>query len=159
MAYTNYEFYTTEYYGDVVPKEKFPKYIERACNRIDDITFDRLVDGLPSDQQSNVRVQKAVCAVADVLYLIETVRKASIETVGTIKREDGSVTGKQIASLSSGSESISYVTGTNGTGKDIYSQAAMNKQVENVLIRQAATEYLQGVADANGVNLLYAGVR
>ena len=159
MAYTNYEFYTTEYYGDVVPEENFPKYIESACNRIDGITFDRLVDGLPSDQQSNVRVQKAVCAVADVLYLIETVRKASIETVGTIKREDGSVTGKQIASLSSGSESISYVTGTNGTGKDIYSQAAMNKQVENVLIRQAATEYLQGVADANGVNLLYAGVR
>ena len=118
-----------------------------------------MVDGLPSDQRSNVRVQKAVCAVADVLYLIETVRKASIETVGTIKREDGSVTGKQIASLSSGSESISYVTGTNGTGKDIYSQAAMNKQVENVLIRQVATEYLQGVADANGVNLLYAGVR
>ena len=159
MAYTNYEFYTTEYYGDVVPEEDFPKYIERACNRIDGITFDRLVDGLPSDKQSNVRIQKAVCAVADVLYLIETVRKASIETVGTIKREDGSVTGKQIASLSSGSESISYVTGTNGTGKDIYSQAAMNKQVENVLIRQAATEYLQGVADANGVNLLYAGVR
>ena len=159
MTYTNYEFYTTEYYGDVVPEEKFPKYIERACNRIDGITFDRLVDGLPFDQQSNVRVQKAVCAVADVLYLIDTVRKASIETVGTIKREDGSVTGKQIASISSGSESISYVNGTNGTGKDIYSQAAMNKQVENVLIRQAATEYLQEVADANGVNLLYAGVR
>lgn len=159
MAYTNYEFYTTEYYGDAVPEEEFPKYIERACDRIDSITFDRLVDGSPSDQRANVRVQKAACAVADVLYQIDAVRKASIETVGTIKREDGSVTGKQIASVSSGSESISYVTGTNGTGKDIYSQAAMNKQVENVLVRQVATEYLQGVADNNGVNLLYAGVR
>lgn len=159
MSYTDYEFYKTKYYGDVVPEEDFLKYTERAGDRIDNMTFNRLVDGLPTELRANVMVQKAVCAVADVLYQIDAIRKASMETVGTIKHEDGTVTGKRISSVSSGSESISYVTGTNSTGGDIYSQAAMNKQVENVLVMQTATEYLQGVADANGVNLLYAGVR
>ena len=49
MAYADYKFYTEKYYGDTVPESDFPKYVERASDRIDMITFDRLVDGLPDD--------------------------------------------------------------------------------------------------------------
>ena len=158
MAYTDYEFYTTKYYGDTVPESEFPKYVDRASDRIDMITFDRLVDGLPEDERANTKVKKAVCAVADCLYQIDEVKKASMATVGTVTREDGTMTGKIVSSVSSGSESISYVTGISGNGADIYSQAAMDKKVENVLLRQAATEYLAGVVDNKGVCLLYAGL-
>ena len=50
MAYTDYQFYTTKYFGDAVTEEEFPKYAERASERVDSITFDRLVDGLPENE-------------------------------------------------------------------------------------------------------------
>ncbi len=158
MAYTDIEFYKTKYYGDTVPDESIEKYLEKASDRIDMITFDRLVDGFPDDERAQTKVKKAVCAVADCLYQIDEVKKASMATVGTVTREDGTMTGKMVSSVSSGSESISYITGTTGSGSDIYSQAAMDKKVENVLLRQVATEYLANVGDKKGINLLSARI-
>ena len=158
MAYVDFEFYTAKYYGDAVPEEFFQKYAERASDRIDQITFDRLIDGFPEDERAKTKVQKAVCAVTDAIYQIDQIRKSNMETVGTVKREDGTVTGRAVSSVSSGSESISYVTGTSGTNSDIYSQAAMDKKVENLLILQVATDYLAGVTDKKGICLLYAGL-
>lgn len=158
MAYADYQFYTEKYYGDTVPETDFPKYADRASDRIDMITFDRLVDGLPEDERSQTKIKKAVCALADAIYQIDQVKKASMETVGTVVREDGTVTGKAVSSVSSGSESISYVTGTSGSNTDIYSQASTSKETENVLLRQIATEYLAGVTDKKGICLLYAGL-
>lgn len=158
MAYADYQFYTEKYYGDTVPETDFPKYADRANDRIDAITFDRLIDGLPENERAQTKVKKAVCAVADAIYQIDQIKKASMETVGTVVREDGTVTGKAVSSVSSGSESISYVTGTSGSNTDIYSQAAMDKKVENVLLRQIATDYLAGVVDKKGICLLYAGL-
>ena len=158
MAYADYKFYTEKYYGDTVPESGFPKYVERASDRIDMITFDRLVDGLPDDERSQTKIKKAVCALSDAIYQIDQIKKASMETVGTVVREDGTVTGKAVSSVSSGAESISYVTGTSGSNSDIYSQAAMDKKVENVLLRQIATDYLAVVVDKKGICLLYAGL-
>lgn len=158
MAYADYQFYTEKYYGDTVPESDFQKYAERASDRIDAITFDRLIDGLPENERAQTKVKKAVCAVADAIYQIDQIKKASMETVGTVTREDGTVVNKSVSSVSSGSESISYVTGTSGSNTDIYSQAAMDKKVENVLLRQIATDYLAGVVDKKGICLLYAGL-
>ena len=158
MVYADYQFYTEKYYGDTVPESEFPKYEDRASDHMDMITFDRLVEGMPEDERSQTRIKKAVCPLADAIYQIDQIKKASMETVGTVVREDGTVTGKAVSSVSSGSESISYVTGTTGNNTDIYSQAAMDKKVENVLLRQIATDYLAGVVDKNGICLLYAGI-
>lgn len=158
MAYADYQFYTEKYYGDTVPESDFPKYEDRASDRINMITFDRLVDGLPDDERMVVKIKKAVCALADTIYQIDQIKKASMETVGTVVREDGTVTGKAVSSVSSGAESISYVTGTSGSNTDIYSQAAMDKKVENVLLQQIATDYLSGAVDKKGICLLYAGL-
>lgn len=158
MAYADYQFYTTTYYGDTVPESDFPKYAERASDRIDMITFDRLVDGLPDDERSQTKIKKAVCALADAIYQIDQVKKASMEAVGTVTREDGTVVSKAVSSVSSGSESISFTTGPSGGTESIYGQAAIDKKVESVLLYQVAMEYLSGVTDKKGICLLYAGL-
>lgn len=158
MAYADYEFYTSKFFGDTVPESEFPKYAERASDRIDQYTFDRLVDGLPDNERAKTKVQKAVCAVADAIYQIEQIKKASVDATGTIQREDGTVVNKTVSSISSGNESISYATGNNAMGNSIYAQASMDKKVENVLLLNIATEYLSGVTNNDGVCLLYAGL-
>lgn len=158
MAYTDYTFYINEYCGDVVPETDFPKYVSRASDRIDTITFDRLADGLPSDARANQKVQKAVCSVAEALYQIDSVKNALLNNLGTVETEDGKVTGKTVSSVTAGSESITYSTGMSDASKTVYAQAVMDKKVENILIRQIAGEYLYGVTDDSGVCLLYAGI-
>lgn len=157
MAYTDYEFYKNKFYGDTVPESDFLKYAERASDRIDQYTFDRLVDGLPENERVKTKVQKAVCAVADTMYQIDQIKKASMDTVGTIQKEDGTVVNKAVSSVSSGNESISYATGSNISG-NVYAQASMDKKVENALLLNVATEYLAGATNDKGVCLLYAGL-
>ena len=65
MAYADYEFYTTSYFGSVVPETDFPRMVERASEFIDLMTSDRLVDGLPTDERSQKRIKKAVCSLAE----------------------------------------------------------------------------------------------
>ena len=158
MAYADYQFYTEKYYGDTVPDDSIDNYLEKASDRIDTITFDRLVDGLPENERAQTKVKKAVCAVADALYQIDRIKKSSMESVGTVTREDGTVVSKAVSSVSSGSESISYATGSSGGTESIYGQAAIDKKVESVLLYQVAMEYLSGVTDKKGICLLYAGM-
>lgn len=158
MAYADYQFYTEKYYGDTVPESDFPKYVERASDRIDAITFDRLVNGFPDEERAVTKVKKSVCAVADALYQIDQIKKASMESVGIVTREDGTVVSKAVSSVSSGSESISFATGSSGGAESIYGQAAVDKKVESVLLYQVAMEYLSGVTDKKGICLLYAGM-
>ena len=107
MAYTDYEFYKSKFYGDTVPESDFLKYAERASDRIDQYTFDRLVDGLPENERAKTKVQKAVCAVADEMYKVDQARNSLMDNIGTIQREDGTVINKTVSSISSGNESIS----------------------------------------------------
>ena len=158
MAYTDYAFYKNEYYGNVVSETDFPKYADRASDRVDEITFDRLADGLPSDSRANKKVQKAVCSVAETLYQIDSIKNTLLSNLGTVETEDGKVTGKTVSSVTAGSESITYSTGMSDASKTVYAQAAMDKKVENILLQQSAGQYLYGVKDDKGEYLLYAGI-
>ena len=51
MAYADYEFYKTSFFGATVPESDFMRFSERASDFIDMMTFDRLADGLPSDER------------------------------------------------------------------------------------------------------------
>lgn len=150
MAYTDYEFYTNKYFGDVVPETDFPKYAERASNRIDRITFDRIAHMYPDDSKMDKKIQEATCAVAEALYQIDIAKRASMEAFERIQQEDGTVTGKVVSSVSSGSESRTYATGSSGNASNIYAQAAMDKKTENMVIYQTSVEYLSGVTDDEG---------
>lgn len=165
MAYTDFEFYTTTYHGNVVPEADFSRIADRASDFLDVITFDRLIDGLPDNDRAKTKVQKAVCAVAEKLYELELADKQALSAAagGTSSSGSGGATSGVITSRSAGSESISYASPSemaNGakTWSAVY-QAAGNPQETNKILESTARLYLTGVKDNNGVNLLYAGVR
>lgn len=165
MAYTDFEFYATIYHGNVVPEADFPRISDRASDFLDVITFDRLVDGLPSDERAATKVQKAVCAVSDRLYELELAEKQAnaAALAGASSGTSGGATSGIISSRSAGSESISYAslsdTASGAKNWSAVYQAAGNPQETNKILESAARLYLTGVKDNNGVNLLYAGVR
>ena len=79
MAYADYEFYTTKYYGSAIPdSQSFDKEAERASDFLDIITFERLVNGLPDNERAQTKIKKAVCALADKLYGLELVEKQAL---------------------------------------------------------------------------------
>lgn len=168
MAYTTFTFYENTYHGNVVPAEDFDRIADRASDFLDVITFDRLADGLPSDERAATKVQKAVCAVCDKLYQLELADKQALSAAagGTSSGGSGGTGGVNagvITSRSAGSESISYASPSemaNGakTWSAVY-QAAGDEQATNKLLYDTAKVYLMGVRDNEGVPLLYAGMR
>ena len=165
MVYTDFTFYENTYHGNVVPADDFDRIADRASDFLDTITFDRLADGLPSDERAATKVQKAVCAVAEKLYELELAEKQAnaAALAGASSGTSGGATSGVIASRSAGSESISYAslsdTASGAKNWSAVYQAAGNPQETNRILESAARMYLTGVKDNNGVNLLYAGVR
>ena len=164
MAYADYEFYTTKYYGSAIPDyQLFNKQAERASDFLDIVTRDRLVDGLPDNERAQTKIKKAVCALADKLYGLELAEKQALSAAaGSLTSGTGGATTGVIASKSSGSESISYASPSeiaNGAKawSDTYSVAG-NEQETNKLLYDTAKVYLMGVKDNEGTPLLYAGL-
>lgn len=165
MAYADYEFYTTSYFGSVVPETDFPRLAERASDFVDTMTFDRLVDGLPTNERSQKRIKKAVCSLAELMYQIELAEKnatnAAVSGASTAIGSGGSTTGI-VTSVSSGSESISYATpqqiGTSAKEWSAVYAAAGDVQKTNDLLLKTALPLLMGVRMDDGIPILYAGV-
>ena len=82
MAYCDYDFYTNKYLGNVITEADFPRLSERASEKLDRLTFDRLSmseDGTIStsivyatheeietlDEKTSTRVKKAVCKIVN----------------------------------------------------------------------------------------------
>ena len=165
MAYADYEFYTTSYFGSVVPETNFPRLAERASDFVDTVTFDRLVDGLPTNERSQKRIKKAVCSLAELMYQIELAEKnatnAAASGTSTTIGSGGSTTGI-VTSVSSGSESISYATpqqiGASAKEWSAVYAAAGDVQKTNDLLLKTALPLLMGVRTDDGIPVLYAGV-
>lgn len=160
MAYTDYDFYKNKYYGNVVPEADFLRTAERASDFLDQITFDRLIDGLPDNERAKEKVQKATCAVCDKIYQMELAEKQALSAADKGTSSEGSGT---ITSRSAGSESISYASPTEmansaKTWSAVY-QAVGNADETNKLLLDTAKSYLTGVKDNKGKYLLYAGVK
>lgn len=146
---TDIIFYKTEFYGNTIPEDEFAKYESMAEDKIHTLTFDRLAVGLPSDSRAAVRVQKAVCAVADLLYQIAQ------ETLSqTVTKDENGNCHRAISSITACGESISYTTNS----ASAISKAVSDVSYKNRLICQTVSEYISNVPDDKGVNLLYAGL-
>ena len=165
MAYADYDFYKTSYFGSVVPETDFPKLAEKASDFIDAMTFDRLVDGLPTNERSQKRIKKAVCSLAELMYQIELAEKnatnAAASGISTTIGSGGSTTGI-VTSVSSGSESISYATPQQigASAKEwsaVYSTVG-DTQKTNDLLLKTSLPLLMGVRTDEGIPVLYAGV-
>lgn len=152
MAYADFTFYTESFYGDTLTVENANKWLERASDELDAFTFRRLTSAFPTETAHVVKVKKAVCAIADALYLIDLQRIAA----SAQQAPDGSYRGA-VTSISSGKESISYAV--NGAASaSVYAAAAASADAQTALLRDIAATYLSNIPDNNGVNLLYAGV-
>ena len=150
MAYADYTFYRDSYYSDVLTESTAAKWLEAASDELDTLTYGRLTFAFPTVEAHATKVRKAVCAIADALYCIDTQRKAA----GAQQAADGSYRGA-IASVSSGRESISYTTGS--AASSAYAAAAADSAVQARLIADITARYLANIPDACGVNLLYGG--
>nr|DAD85509.1 MAG TPA: Head Tail Connector Protein [Siphoviridae sp. ct0Xn2] len=164
MAYADYKFYT-ESFGNVVPETDFPRLAEKASDFIDTMTFNRLVDGLPTNERSQKRIKKAVCSLTELMYQIELAEKnatnAATSGTSTMFGAGGNSTGI-VTSVSSGSESISYATPQQkASGAKEWSAvyaAAGDVQKTNDLLLKTALPLLMGVRTDEGVPILYAGM-
>lgn len=150
MAYADFDFYKNGYYGSNLTEQNATLFLERASDELDAVTFNRLVDAFPEVEAHISKVKKAVCAVADAIFLVEAHREA----VAMQKAEDGTYRGS-VASVSSGRESIHYQN--TSANASVYAAAAANEQAFKALIRDTACTYFAGIPDARGTNLLYAG--
>lgn len=164
MAYADYEFYTTSYFGSVVPEADFPRLAERASDFVDTMTFDRLVGGLPENECSQKRIKKAVCSLAELMYQIELAEKNAINQASA-SATDTNVGGKStgiVTSVNSGSESISFATpqqiGASAKEWSAVYAAAGDVQKTNDLLLKTALPILMGVRTDDGIPILYAGV-
>ena len=164
MAYADYEFYKTSFFGNVVPESDFMRMSERASDFIDSLTFDRLADGLPSDDRQQKRIKKAVCSLAELMYQIELAEKNAINQASA-SATDTNAGGKStgiVTSVSSGSESISYATpqqiGSSAKEWSAVYAAAGDVQKTNDLLLKTALPLLMGVRTDDGIPVLYAGV-
>lgn len=165
MAYADYEFYKTSFFGNVVPESDFNRFSERASDFIDVLTFDRLVDGLPGDERQQNRIKKAVCSAADILYQIDIAEQnaAAAAATGTATTlPGGGTTTGIVTSVSSGSESRSYATpqqiGASAKEWSAVYAAAGDIQKTNDLLLKTALPLLMGVRTDDGIPVLYAGV-
>lgn len=163
MAYVDYEFYQKSFFGNVVPESDFMRMSERASDFIDSLTFDRLADGLPSDDRQQKRIKKAVCSLAELMYQIELAENNAINQASA-SATDTNAGGKStgiVTSVSSGSESISYATPQQigASAKEwsaVYAAAGDVKKTNNLLYK-TALPLLMGVRTDEGIPILYAG--
>jgi hypothetical protein len=154
MAYTTFTFYEQTYHGNVVPAEDFDRIADRASDFLDTITFDRLADGLPSNERAATR---------DKLYQLELADKQAMSAAagGTSSGGPGAAEGV-VTSRSAGSESISYASPSEmANGAKAWStvyQATGDAQATNKNLEDTARLYLTGLRTDEGVLLLYAGL-
>ena len=100
-------------------------------------------------------VKRCICALVDFLNQIDEAERNANSVGQYTERADGSLQGKVVSSVSAGNESISYAVGKSVDTSIV--NAIKNSQNKEMEIYSFITSRLSGIADANGVNLLYGG--
>lgn len=131
---TTYGFYKETYYGDTIEESAFSKWLSRATDKIMQLTYGNITES--AVEIYNTQVQKATCALMDLLYELDKAMKtANSKEAGNIK------------SMSSGGESVTYEeTAT------LVTKVLADKMAQKRLMYDTIAEYL------SGTGLLYAGV-
>ena len=156
MNYATYSDYIA-LYGDGISTATFDRLLWDASRVMDDHTtgldhLPKLRTYFPTDSYDAESIKRCACELVALMYRVEEAEKASS---GYVVREDGTAVGKRVASVSSGSESISYATSGNVSAVDA---AVTDLGARRSLFLDTVRKYLSGCKDANGVNLLFMGV-
>nr|DAG36392.1 MAG TPA: Head Tail Connector Protein [Caudoviricetes sp.] len=120
MAYADYKFYT-ESFGNVVPEADFPRLAERASDFVDTMTFDRLVDGLPTNERSQKRIKKAVCSLTELMYQVELAEK-NATSYAAMNGSSVSTSPGKYGLVADGDGNIQLVHGASAVNNDVNAQ-------------------------------------
>lgn len=152
MNYATYDEYLSIYGKSEYIESAFNRLNYEASRRIErqttGIGYNKLREAFPTDEDAAEAVLRCCCKLINTMAKIEDAQNST----GFIKREDGTVMGSVVKSVSSGSESITYDTGNSSTVA-----AAGDKASRDLMYSDIISEYLSGYNDANGVPLLYMG--
>lgn len=153
--YITLEQYTQIY--DAIDDKTFNRLCFDACRVMDIHTtgidnVKKLKLFFPSDSDTAEAVKRCAAKLINLLHQID---KAEESAAGAYENSEMGIRGKYIQSISAGNESISYTSGE--TGKTAVDKAVADKSNRDRLLADTVREYLSGVADDNGVNLLYMG--
>lgn len=156
--YIQHEEYTVLY--DPIDQKLFNRLSYDACRYLDRLTTG--IDGVrklkvafPVDEDSADSVKHCAAKIVNILLQIQEAEKSASMGRGYIQTENG-LQGKVVSSVSAGNESVSFSSG--GNQKIAIDAAVSDLSARNNLIFSTIREYLSGMTDANGVNLLYMGV-
>ena len=131
---TTYEFYQNTYYGDTIEESAFPKWLSRATDKLTHLTYGNITEEKYAEYDA--QIQKAVCALMDLLFEIDAATKTATAKDMT-----------NVKSRTSGSESITY-----GSADTLVTKVLADKKAQERLMQDTIAEHL------SGTGLLYAGV-
>lgn len=129
------------------------RVMDRHTTGVDNVR--KLKSYFPTDESDAKSVKRCAAKIIHTMHQIRQAEEAVASGRGYESTEQG-IRGKVITSVSAGNESISYSTG-GITGESVIDLAVKDKHTRDKLISDIVREGLSGVADANGVNLLYMG--
>jgi hypothetical protein len=129
------------------------RYMNKLTTGIDGVK--KLKVAFPVDEDSVMAVKHCAAKVVNILYQIQSLEATSMLERGLEKTENG-YKGKVVSSISAGNESVYFSSG--GSQKTLIDTAMESPAALDNLIHKTIRDYLSGVCDANGVNLLYMGV-
>lgn len=113
--------------------------------------FEKLIHATPTDEDTLSALKYCAAELVNTMHQISAMEKAG----AMVARADGTMAPTVVSSISSGSESITYAT--NGASTAV-SAAVGDFKARTALFSGIVRNYLSGLEDANGVNLLYMGV-
>lgn len=154
--YIQREEYTQLY--DPIDEKIFNRISYEACIHIDRLTtgidgVKKLKTAFPTDEDAAEAVKRCTAAVINFLIQVDALEKTAASVRGYNETVNG-LQGKVVSSVAAGNESVSFSSGDTKTLTDV---AASDISIRNQAISNIVYEYLSGVADAKGVNLLYMG--
>lgn len=162
MAYVSYGDYTGLYGENAIDEKTFNRLSWYAEKKIDINTTG--VDGVkklkiafPAEEEDIAAIKRCAMSLIDIMYRIEQAEENLKSAQGYVKREDGSLQGKIVSSVSAGSESIHYAVGNETNAATLIDMVLSDKTAQEKLYKDTIFDCLSGVMDANGVNLLYMG--
>lgn len=76
---TEFEFYQSQFYGNLIPQEQWNKYSHRAKTKVDFLTFGRTIKMDPLTPEVN----SCICAIAEYLFNDDMINNGSISSEST----------------------------------------------------------------------------
>lgn len=155
--YITFDEYKALY--DSIDEKVFNRLVYDASRLMDNMTtgyggIKKLKIAFPTDQDDAEAIRRCAAKVVNLLYQIQEAENAAAIGRGYIETEQG-LQMKIISRVEAGNEAISY--SETKLSNSAIDAAVADKNIRDALINDTIREYLSGISDANGVNLLFMG--